>query len=209
MLCTAALALAPRTHRRRSAGVSEGSTQRVAPVRGVFDAPNRKQRDLLGRADAAGPVAALVRAAGLDRRATVIAEFADEIGFEPPQGSLFPVGEGTAPRATRAPGSSARTRTINGTGCGCGASSRSPCIPFSWSRSTARRLGCPRAAASRCGWATSRGRTRASSCCRRGPSRRGAGELQRGHSRAVERGSTRTRTSGRTPDPARPAAKAM
>jgi hypothetical protein len=51
------------------------STQRLTPVRGVFDA-------LTGSGETFS-----------DRRATVIAEFADEIGFEPPQGSLRLVGE--------------------------------------------------------------------------------------------------------------------
>ena len=99
MLCTAALALAPRTHRRRSAGVSDQrSSQRVAPLRGVFDALTGSSETFSDAQTLPGRWRLSFALPALDRRATVIAEFADDVGYEPPQGSLQIVGEDGAAR---------------------------------------------------------------------------------------------------------------
>ena len=85
MLCTAALALAPRTHHRRTAGVSDQrSTQRLTPLRGVFDALTGSSETFSDAQTLPGRWRLSFALPALDRRATVIAEFADEIGFEPP-----------------------------------------------------------------------------------------------------------------------------
>ena len=84
MLCTAALALAPRSQQRRT---------RLAPVRGVFDALTGSSETFSDAQTLPGRWRLSFALPALDRRATVIAEFADEIGYEPPQGSLRLVGE--------------------------------------------------------------------------------------------------------------------
>jgi hypothetical protein len=69
------------------------STQRLTPVRGVFDALTGSGETFSDAQTLPGRWRLSFALPALDRRATVIAEFADEIGFEPPQGSLRLVGE--------------------------------------------------------------------------------------------------------------------
>ena len=99
MLCTAALALAPRSTQQR---VSDQRS--VAPVRGVFDALTGGGETFSDAQTLPGRWRLSFALPALDRRATVIAEFADELDTSRRRDPCASSAR-TAPRATRARGS--------------------------------------------------------------------------------------------------------